>query len=218
MSARERKFKKMKNTKKYLLTALCLALTLSLAGCAGDEVESSSLPESSDTSTVSEVSSAAEEESSTFVPADDLISTASSVTEGVTEGFDYEFSQNPIDKQYDKDYSLAASFSMMRQACGDAVKRWDTMIGIAYDAALAALPESERPALMEEQDKWLSDLSIRLDNIHKNTAEDNESILAAEKEIVLPYRSRAMQLCKIKYDIDGSLPDFPSGEDLQPAG
>lgn len=207
----------MKNFKKYMIAALCLAMAAGLSGCTENtELESSSQPESS---AVSEVSSAPEEEvSSTFIPANDLISTASEVIDGATEGFEYEFSQNPIDKQYDEDYSLATSFSMMRQACGDAAKRWNNMVDIAYEAALAATPEDERYILIEEQEQWLSDLSIRLDSIRDNADDDNEGILAAEKETVLVYRTRAMELCRIKYELDGTLPNFSTEDDLEAAG
>lgn len=206
----------MKNFKKYFFAALCICLAVNMTGCTGEkDSESSSHIESS---AVSSTVSSETEESSAFVPADDLISTVSDVIEGNTEGFEYEFSQNPIDKQYDEDYSLATSFSMMRQACGDASKRWQNMIDIAYHAAVDALPENEQHTVIESHDKWREELDSKLDEIRDNAGDDNEGILAAEKEIVLLYREHAKELCKIKYDADGTLPDFPSGEELEAAG
>lgn len=207
----------MKNLKKYLFAALCLALTLGLTACNSeteDITESSSQAESSAVSTVS----SQPEVSSTFIPADDLISTAPEVIDGDEEGFEYEFSQNPIDKQYDEDYSMASSFSMMRQACGDATERWENMIEYAYTAAVEATPEDEQYLVMEQHQQWLAELDNKLDEVRENAGDDNEGILTAEKEIVLIYREHAKELCKIKYDIDGTLPEFPDGEELTPLG
>lgn len=207
----------MKNLKKYLFAALCLTAAISLAACGSetdDITESSSQVESSAVSAVS----SQPEVSSTFIPADDLISTAPEVTDGATEGFEYEFSQNIIDKQYDEDYSMATSYSMMRQACGDATDRWENMIEIAYAAAVEATPEDEQHTVIEQHQQWLAELDDKLDEIHKNAGDDNEGILTAEKEIVLLYREHAKELCKIKYDIDGTLPDFPTDEEMTPLG
>lgn len=208
---------KMKNLKKCLFAALCLALAVGLAACGtetDDVTESSSQPESSAVSAVS----SQPEVSSTFIPADDLISTAPEVVEGETEGFEYEFSQNPIDKQYDEDYSMATSYSMMRQACGDAASRWKNMVEYAYTAAIDATPEDEQYNVIQQHQQWLAELDAKLDEIHETAGDDNEGILAAEKETVLIYREHAKELCKIKYDIDGTLPDFPDGEELSPLG
>lgn len=202
--------------KKYIFAIACAALAITLAGCTNEKTPSSEMPESS---AVSEISSApVEEESSTFIPADDLISTAPGVIAGETEGFDYEFSQNPIDKQYNDDYAVAASFSMMRQACGDAIRRWETMIDNAYEAAVAATPEDEQYLVIQEHEQWLQELDGRLDTIRSEASDDNEGILSAEKQIVLLYREHAMELCKIKYDIDGTLPDFPDEDSIAAAG
>lgn len=200
----------MKNLKKYLCAGLCLALAAAMAGCSGEteKTPSSSLPESS---AVSAASSEPEAESSRFVPAPDLIPSTPDASGAETGGFEEEFSQNPIDKKYDEDYSYATSFSMMRQACDEAAKRWETMVETAYNAAMEATPEEERYLVRQEQEQWRLELDDRIDTIRAEAGEDNEGILTAAKQIVLLYRDRAMALCRIKYDADGELPEFPSG-------
>lgn len=189
--------------------ALCLTLAAACWACEKQpEVESSSAPVSSAVSTPSPESSApsSQGESSWFTPAEDLI--PSSPEEG-SSGFEADFSQNPIDRKYDEDYSMATSFSMMRQACDEAASSWASMVDIAYDAALDVLSGDARTALQQEQDVWEQNLDAALDEIRSQAGEGNEGILTAARQIVLFYRQRAMELCKIKYDVNGELPPFP---------
>ncbi len=201
--------------KRILCAGLCAALCAALAGCSGT-AESSSAAESS---AVSAVSSEPEAESSRFVPAPDLIpSTPEAGSSLAPDSFEALFSQNPIDKKYDEDYSYASSFSMMQQACDDAARNWKNMVDTAYRAALKALPDEEKNALTQEQDDWLSETENRIDVIRQESGDDNEGILSAAKEIVLVYRDRAMELCRLKFEADGTLPEFPDAEALDPAG
>ncbi len=195
----------MKVFQKLLCAWLCLALAVFLAACDGktETPSSSSLPESS---AASSEPSVPEPESSRFVPADDLIPSSAATEE---DPFLLAFSQNPIDKQYDKDYSLATSFSMMRQTCDEAARRWKNMADIAYQAALQAAPEEDRAALEQEQDEWLNELDGRIESIRSEAGDSNEGILSSAKQVVLLYRERAMALCRVKYEADGSLPEFP---------
>lgn len=193
----------MKILKKFLLLALCPALLFGLAACTGGpEQVSSDLPESS----LAPVSSEPPAESAWFVPAKDLI--PDSPEEGA-EGFEADFSQNPIDKAYDESYAQAMSFSAMRQACDEAAQRWRDMVDLSYDAALELLSGEEREALRDEQSLWLSEIEGRVKKIWEEAGDHNEGILNASKEIVLTYRQRAMELCRVKYEQDGTLPDFP---------
>lgn len=193
----------MKILKRALLLALCPVLLSGLFACSGEkEPESSGLPESS----LAPISSEPPVESTWFVPAKDLI--PDSPEEG-TQGFEADFSQNPIDKAYDESYAQAMSFSAMRQACDEAAQRWRDMVDLSYDAALALLSGEERESLRDEQSLWLSEIEGRVATIREEAGDHNEGILNASKEIVLTYRQRAMELCRVKYEQDGTLPDFP---------
>ena len=192
--------------KKFFMLCLALCLTLCLTGCEEAEEVSTSVPEVSSEAVSSEPEPESEpEESSHFVPLPDLISTPDNIEEG---SFEDLFSQNPIDKKYDSDYSMARSFSTMRQACDVAARNWKNMVDAAYQAALAATPENGKVALQKDQTDWEIALDGRIDAIREKADDSNDGILASSKEIVLLYRERAMELCKIKFDLDGTLPEF----------
>ncbi len=204
----------MRFLKRTLCACLGLCTALCLTACEKQEepAPSSSVPVSS---APSEASSQPEAESSRFVPAPDLIPSSSSV--GETDPFEEEFSQNPIDKKYDADYSLASSFSMMRQACDEAAGRWESMVETAFTGAMEVLPEEEQSALLEAQDKWRVKAADDIAAIRKENGDSNEGILTSSKQIVLLYRERAKELCRIKYDADGALPIFPDPDEPTPA-
>ena len=189
-----------------LCLALCLAgsLCLCLTGCEETKEVSTSLPEESSEIVSSEPESEPEE-SSHFVPAPDLISTPDDIEEG---SFEDLFSQNPIDKKYDKDYSLAMSFSTLRQACDVAARNWKNMVDAAYQAAMEVASEEDQAALKQTQTQWEMELDGQIDAIREAADDSNDGILASAKQIVLLYRERAKELCKIKFDIDGTLPEF----------
>lgn len=195
----------MNNLKKWLCMGLCAVMALGLAGCENKKPESSSLPESSS----SAVSSTPAPESSRFTPAEDLISTPSGVEEG---SFEDLFSQNPIDKKYDQDYSLASSFSMMRQACNQAARSWRNLIDVVYPLALEQTPEAEQSALKAEQTEWETTVEDRIATIREEAGDSNEGVLSSSQQVVLLYRERAMALCKIVFDATGELPEFPDPE------
>lgn len=193
--------------KKIILLCLAVCLCFCLIGCEETEDVSTSVPEESSEFVSSEPAPESEpaEESSHFVPAPDLISNPDNIEEG---SFEDLFSQNPIDKKYDSDYSMAMSFSMMRQACDVAARNWKNMVDAAYQAAMAATPESGKIALQKDQTDWEIALDGRIDAIREKADDSNDGILASSKEIVLLYRDRAKELCKIKFDADGTLPEF----------
>ena len=195
----------MNNLKKWLCMGFCAVMALGLAGCENKKPERSSLPESSD----STISSTPAPESSRFTPAEDLISTPSGVEEG---SFEDLFSQNPIDKKYDQDYSLASSFSMMRQACNQAARSWRDLIDTVYPLALEQTPEEEKSALQAEQTEWETTVEDRITAIREEAGDTNESVLSSSQQVVLLYRERAMALCKIIFEATGQLPEFPSPE------
>ena len=191
--------------KKFFLVFMALCLAFSMAACEETEETSTSVPEESSEIVSSEPVSEPEE-SSHFVPAPDLISTPDNVEEG---SFEDLFSQNPIDKKYDSDYSLAMSFSMLRQACDVAARNWKNMVDAAYQAAMEAIPESEQSTLKQEQNEWEMSLDAQIDAIREEAGEDDTNgVLSAAKQVVLLYRERAKELCRIKFEADGTMPEF----------
>lgn len=194
------------------------AMICAMAACETEQVsslESSSQPSSAPSSSMAESSAP---ESSEFVPAEDLIPSEAPVSGA--EDFQALFSQNPIDKQYDADYEVAASFAMMRQACDTAAKSWKNMIDVAYQSALEAASGEQRTRLQEEQSEWAQSIDEEIEQLRADAGDTNEGILESSRQIVLLYRQRAMELCRVKYDIDGELPPFESApeDDGTPQG
>lgn len=211
----------MNQKNKWAAAALCLLLAAGLTACNGEDTPSSDV-----SSQVSQVSSqpsslledASSEESSEFVPADDLIPSEAPVS-GL-EDFQSVFSQNPIDKQYDDDYNRAASFSTMLQACNDASSRWERMVDVAYRAAIEVTQGEARTTLQNEQNAWSDSVDGEVEKIRLECGDSAEGTLTSARKIVLFYRQRVMDLCQIKYEADGQLPQFPSEDvsGLEPAG
>ena len=126
--------------KRILCTVLAGLLCLSLlAGCQQNPPEPAPTPVPSAAPTAEPTLEPAPTPIPTpFVPAEDLIPTPTPAPESTEPapddgGFEEAFSQNPIDKAYDEDYRRAMSFSMMRQACDTAARRWREMADIAYE-------------------------------------------------------------------------------------
>ena len=129
------------------------------------------------------------------------------------DSFEARFSQNPIDKAYDEEYRQAMSFSMIRQACDTAARRWKAMVEASYNQALAVTTDTGKIAkLKEEQANWEEICENRVQIIREEAPEPNEGLLTAAREIVLLYRDRATELCRVYFDATGELPEFPAEE------
>lgn len=200
-------------SKRILCLFLSLLLVIGLAACSGQEEPEPSAPEATPTPAVTEVpeeTPSPEPEATPiatpYYPASDLIPVESDIVPG---SFEALFSLNPYDARYDQEYEDASSFSMMRQACDDAASRWLNMVNYAYEKALEILPADQAASLREGQEDWLSVLETRVQVIRDNAGSDTEGILTAAREIVLLYRDRAQELCRVIYEATGALPDFP---------
>lgn len=202
--------------KRWLSAALCAAMILNLAACEQKETPSGVSSQVPAPSSSAPESSAPE--SSEFVPSEDLI--PSEAPSSGAEDFQTAFSQNPIDKQYDDDYAVASSFSMMREACDTAAKSWKNMIDTAFRAALDTLTGDDRTALQDEQNQWADELDQKVEQLRADAGDTNDGILESSRQIVLLYRERAMELCKVVYDATGELPAFETSpeDDGTPKG
>ena len=189
--------------KRILCALLCAVTVFSLAACEENEPVSSEVSEVQESSAMSEIP---EPESSEFIPSQDLI--PSGDTTGDSSDFYAAFSQNPIDKQYDADYAAADAFGMMRAACSSAAERWEAMVDIAYAEAVLCVQGNMQEELQNGQAVWESRVEGDIEDIRAEYGDTNEGILNSEKEIVLYYRSRAMELCETVYNATGELPDF----------
>ena len=205
--------------KRLLCALLALLLCLGmLAACEG-QPKPAPTPEPTVAPTPNPEPTAAptpEPEATPFIPSSDIIPTDPEVeTQLIRDPASFEavFSQNPIDKQYDQDYSQAVSFSMIRMACDSAAKRWKTMVETTYQADLELITDTgENATLREEQAEWEEICENRIQIIRDEADDSNEVLLSAARAIVLVYRDRAKELCQIYFDATGALPEFPAEE------
>ena len=206
--------------KKWMSAALCAAMILSLTACSKTEAPSqvSSQASSAPSSTVESSQESSAPESSEFTTSEDLI--PSGAPSSGAEDFEAAFSQNPIDKKYDEEYSMASSFAVMRQACDTAAKSWKNMIDVAYRSALDSVSDEERDRIQAEQDEWAAGLDQRIEQLRADAGDDSEGVLNSSKQIVLLYRERAMELCREVYAATGELPPFENApeDDGTPKG
>ncbi len=204
--------------KPLLCALLALSLCLGLGACqeqpkpapssSSSEAEATPTPTPAPTPTP-------EPASSIFIPAPDLISLDPETQTKIyqePDSFEAQFSQNPIDKQYDEDYSRASSFSMILMACDDAARRWKTMTESAYQACLTVLEQAEQAALREQQAQRQLDLEAAVQVLRQGDDGTNESKVSIARQTVLLYRDWAKALCETYFNAAGKLPEFPDSE------
>ena len=123
-----------------------------------------------------------------------------------SEAFKAEFIQNPIDAQYVEEMEYAASVSTMIYACNTASESWKDQIDAVYMEILDTA-ETERAAeIKAEQEAWISAQNDELKLIREAVQSDDAmaSVTVAEN-IMLYYRSRAIELCAALYELEGQL-------------
>lgn len=212
----------MKNLKIKLLTgALCAALVLSLAACTQTEKPSSSAPPASATPEVSEATPAPETDP-TPAPEEstdgDITPTAAPEGENEDHGtglpapeagspeFAASFAENPIDAQYASDMELAGSVAQMVAACNTAAESWQAQIESVYTQILERGSDDVVEQATENQSHWVNEQSTALEEIRESVSEsDSMAALTVAENIMLYYRSHAIELCAVLYEIDGAL-------------
>ena len=100
----------------------------------------------------------------------------------------------------------AASVSTMIYACNTASESWKDQIDAVYMEILDTA-ETERAAeIKAEQEAWISAQNDELKLIREAVQSDDamDSVTVAEN-IMLYYRSRAIELCAALYELEGQL-------------
>lgn len=210
----------MKNLKIKLLTgALCAALVLSLAACT--QTEGSSTPQASATPEASEATPAPETDP-TPAPEEstdgDITPTAAPEGENETHGtglpapeagspeFVSAFAENPIDAQYASDMEIAGSVAQMVAACNTASESWQAQIESVYTQILERGSDDVVEQATEDQSHWVNEQSTVLEEIRESVSEeDSMAALTVAENIMLYYRSHAIELCATLYEIDGAI-------------
>lgn len=153
-----------------------------------------------------------EGESGTPTPApegDESADTHTSVLpapESGSEEFRKAFEENPIDAQYAADLELASSVAAIVAASNTASESWQEQIDSVYTQILERGDDETVEQVKEEQSHWVNEQSDALQEIRNAVSEDDSmAAVTVAENIMLYYRTRAIDLCAVLYEIDGQL-------------
>lgn len=153
-----------------------------------------------------------EGESGTPTPApegDESADTHTSVLpapESGSEEFRKVFEENPIDAQYAADLELASSVAAIVAASNTASESWQEQIDSVYTQILERGDDETVEQVKEEQSHWVNEQSDALQEIRDAVSEDDSmAAVTVAENIMLYYRTRAIDLCAVLYEIDGQL-------------
>ena len=153
-----------------------------------------------------------EGESGTPTPApegDESADTHTSVLpapESGSEEFRKAFEENPIDAQYAADLELASSVAAIVAASNTASESWQEQIDSVYTQILERGDDETVEQVKEEQSHWVNEQSDALQEIRNAVSEDDSmAAVTVAENIMLYYRTRAIDLCAVLYEIDSQL-------------
>ena len=153
-----------------------------------------------------------EGESGTPTPApegDESADTHTSVLpapESGSEEFRKAFEENPIDAQYAADLELASSVAAIVAASNTASESWQEQIDSVYTQILERGDDETVEQVKEEQSHWVNEQSDALQEIRNAVSKDDSmAAVTVAENIMLYYRTRAIDLCAVLYEIDGQL-------------
>ena len=201
-----------------LSITVCVLAVLVLASCGAKQQESTASTESTpkaEATAAAEPTAAptaeptpAPEDEALPTPAPENVTHYSSLPapETGSDAFVEEFMTNPIDAQYDADMDDAASGSAMIDACNTAMESWKKQIDSVYMQILNTADEKKAAEVKKAQEEWVNNQNDQLREIRENIdEEDAMAAVTAAENIMLYYRSRAIDLCVILYEIDGQI-------------
>ena len=126
--------------------------------------------------------------------------------ESGSEEFRKAFEENPIDAQYAADLELASSVAAIVAASNTASESWQEQIDSVYTQILERGDDETVEQVKEEQSHWVNEQSDALQEIRNAVSEDDSmAAVTVAENIMLYYRTRAIDLCAVLYEIDGQL-------------
>ena len=121
-----------------------------------------------------------------------------------SDAFMQEFMTNPIDLKYEEDMNYAASGAAMVDACTEASNSWIDQIDAVYMQILDIADTDTAEKVKKEQEAWVNNKNDSLQEIRNAVSkEDAMASVTVAENIMLYYRSRAIDLCAVLYEIDG---------------
>ena len=188
----------MKTCIRLLCAVCCAAMLLTMTACSGGNKNTSSAPEEEPTP--------APEGNTSSETGENRHTSTLPVPETGSEEFRAAFENNPIDTQYADDMETAGSVAGMITACNTASDSWKEQIDSVYTQILEYGDDKTVETVKEEQSHWVNEQSTALQDIRDSVSEDDplRAITVAES-IMVYYRTRAIDLCAVLYDINGTL-------------
>lgn len=207
----------MKTCIRLLCAVCCAAMLLTMTACSGGNTNTSSA--TADATPAPEITpapeaTAAPEEEPTPAPEGNTSSETGEnrhtstlpVPETGSEEFRAAFENNPIDTQYADDMETAGSVAGMITACNTASDSWKEQIDSVYTQILEYGDDKTVETVKEEQSHWVNEQSTALQDIRDSVLENDPlAAITVAESIMVYYRTRAIDLCAVLYDINGTL-------------
>ena len=110
------------------------------------------------------------------------------------------------DAQYADDMETAGSVAGMITACNTASDSWKEQIDSVYTQILEHGDDKTVETVKEEQSHWVNEQSTALQDIRDSVSENDPlAAITVAESIMVYYRTRAIDLCAVLYDINGTL-------------
>ena len=218
----------MKTCIRLLCAVCCAAMLLTMTACSGGNTNTSSATAEATPApeiTPAPEATAAPEEEPTPAPEGNTSSETdenrhtstlpvpetgahilTALPERGSEEFRAAFENNPIDTQYADDMETAGSVAGMITACNTASDSWKEQIDSVYTQILECGDDKTVETVKEEQSHWVNEQSTALQDIRDSVSENDPlAAITVAESIMVYYRTRAIDLCAVLYDINGTL-------------
>ena len=180
----------MKICIRLLCAVCCAAMLLTMTACSGGNTNTSS----------------ATAEATPAETGENRHTSTLPVPETGSEEFRAAFENNPIDTQYADDMETAGSVAGMITACNTASDSWKEQIDSVYTQILEYGDDKTIETVKEEQSHWVNEQSTALQDIRDSVSENDPlAAITVAESIMVYYRTRAIDLCAVLYDINGTL-------------
>ncbi len=122
------------------------------------------------------------------------------------DAFVTAFNENPIDAQYLSENNTGLSTQDQMIIIGQATAHWETQMNYTYTKVLGLLNETDSAQFEIEQQAWIGEVPIYLDQFQQDTSDlgSSGSVEYSYRTMIL-YRERAIELLSVEYEKNGNI-------------
>ena len=183
----------MKTCIRLLCAVCCAAMLLTMTACSGGNKNTSSA--TAEATPAPEITPAPE---ATAAPEEEPTPAPEGNTSSET-GENRHTSTLPVPE-------TAGSVAGMITACNTASDSWKEQIDSVYTQILEYGDDKTIETVKEEQSHWVNEQSTALQDIRDSVSENDPlAAITVAESIMVYYRTRAIDLCAVLYDINGTL-------------